>query len=196
MTTDLITYSTIEAWAADLLATAQDLHANVWRLADLLDGGAAQFGEDIHQYVDQLGLDAGYLSNLKWVAGVFPPSRRRELPALPLSYFQEVAPLPDDEADAWLTLANEQGWHRSELRAKLREARKITAPDPGDVYLENHALRAELAAANGRLAALAEADERHPADVAYERDTQAEWATGRCECGGQWVCQKCGQVMG
>ena len=207
--TDLVKYTNVEAWAAALTQTARNLHADVWRLAELLDGGEAQFGEAIYQYTDSLGLDYGYLRNLKWVAGVFPLSRRVTLPALPLSYFQEVAPLPDDEADSWLKLANEEGWSRATLRAKLREARKVTAPDPGDVYLENHALKAEAAASNGRwhaleeqVAALEAAAAQRLADdpgaaMTYPRgeDHAGEWLTGRCpECDTPMVCPKCGRI--
>lgn len=208
MTNQIARYASLDAWAADLTATARNLHADVWRLAELLDGGEAQFGESIYQYTDSLGLDYAYMRNLKWVAGVFPVSRRVTLPALPLSYFQEVAPLPDDEADAWLVLANEQGWSRATLRGKLREARKVTAPDPGDVYLENHALKAEVAATNGRYhaleaqvaaleAAAAERLQDEPnAGMTYPRGGGDEWLTGRCECGGELVCRRCGKVQG
>lgn len=200
MTANQLTrYASLDAWAADLTATARNLHADVWRLAELLDGGEAQFGEAIYQYTDSLGLDYGYLRNLKWVAGVFPLSRRVTLPALPLSYFQEVAPLPDDEADGWLILANEKGWSRADLRAKLREARRRTDRDPNDVEIENHALSAELHNANGRIATLeAQLAQRveaslngnqHPADVAYAISEHSEWLTGRA------VCPRCGALM-
>ena len=33
------------------------------------------------------------------------------------------------------------------------------------------------------------------ANAAYARDVAPEWVTGRCECGGRWVCEKCGTIV-
>jgi hypothetical protein len=161
----------IETWAEFLFATVEQMHRDTWLVVDLLAWGEDVYGEAVHQYTDRLGLAHGTVANFRWVGRRFPPSRRRELPALPVGHYQELAPLSLPDQERYARLAADNGWTRADLRQQLREDGLKTERDASEVYLENDALRAEADAQARRIQEL----EDHPAESAYRRDTVPEW---------------------
>lgn len=93
-----------------------------------------RFGE--HRYGERAAaaLDSRYsyqtFRNAGYVAGAVEPSRRRDV--LSFSHHAEVAALPTDEQDYWLTQAERGEWTRNELRARIKRGTDPTEEEPID----------------------------------------------------------------
>jgi hypothetical protein len=223
---DLIKYADIAAWAADgedLALTASELP---WEIGQWYAEGAQRFGaSEVIRILErnQAIRDAGgkpqypYLARVSrhtcqnyatvWRAAQLD-SRYREY-----DFFHVEAVLGIPDTEARIKLLNEGKAEQMSVgkfrRHRDQELGKLPPP-PDDSIARLNGKVAELTQANHELsdavrdyaamqveidARLAD-DPTAPAEDAYERDAHEEWVTGRCECGGQWVCQKCGQVMG
>lgn len=88
-----------------------------WALGDWFFYGEWTYGSSYEAGVKVTGLSYQTLADLKYVAGRFEISRRRE--KLSVSHHREVAALPQDDADRWLDLAEQHGWSREKLRQAL-----------------------------------------------------------------------------
>lgn len=94
-----------------------------WWVADWLNFGEARFGEKYAQYIDELGLAQGTLSNYQSVAGKMPASRRRE--ELSFGHHEAVLSIEDpDLQDELLTEAIKEKWTREQLRQAIRALTK------------------------------------------------------------------------
>lgn len=91
--------------------------ATQWALADWLFYGEWAYGRRYEEALELTGLAYGTLANLKYVAGRFDASRRRE--KLSLAHHQNVASLPPAEADRWLDRAEQGSWPHARLRDEI-----------------------------------------------------------------------------
>jgi len=110
-----------EAWMRGGEALVAARSERAWELADWAVAGAAAFGDAaLRETAEGLGLGASTVRNCLRTARSFPVHRRRA--GLPFSYHQDVAHLPDAEAERLLDAASIGVWSRSALREAAREA--------------------------------------------------------------------------
>jgi hypothetical protein len=96
--------------------------ASSWALGDWLLFGQRTFGHRYRRALASTNLDYQTLRNYAWVAGRFPPARRRD--ALSFQHHAEVASLPEPVQDLWLARAEAGCWSRNELRRQMRPHRR------------------------------------------------------------------------
>ena len=89
--------------------------AIAWYLGDLMNYTESQFGEEYAQLFSDWAPHT--LANWRWVSKQVPLSRRRD--GLSWSHHAEVAGLPPDAQERWLTMAEAEKWTRSDLRRAL-----------------------------------------------------------------------------
>lgn len=93
-----------------------------WWLGDWMVYGentyGDKYGDKYEEALEMTGLAYQTLANIRWIALRFPVSRRRE--NLSWSHHEVVASFPDEEAEKWLDLAEEQRWSVMELRQAIR----------------------------------------------------------------------------
>ena len=120
-----------------------------WELADWAVAGAAAFGDAaLRETAEGLGLGASTVRNCLRTARTFPAHRRRA--GLPFSYHQDVAHLPDAEAERLLDAASIGVWSRSALREATLAARLRRAEDEiTRLREENERLRTDAQTARG-----------------------------------------------
>ena len=175
-------------------------------MGDLLAGAEAMWGETYSQAMDATDYDYDTLASEKYVCERIPFMRRRKK-VTHFAYYREIAPLPVEEQEKMLDLI-EAGElvNRDQIRAYKKQRRLGFVQDARDVAMErdalaneNHDLQAEVAAANGRLAAIeAQAaarladDPQAGAEEAYRRDAHEEWVTDDYYI--PFDCIKCGAV--
>jgi hypothetical protein len=92
-----------------------------WALGDWLFFGEWAYGRRYEEAMELTGLAYQTCADLKYVAGRFDHSRRRE--ELSVDHHRAVASLPPDGADAWLARASAGRWTRARLRDELAAAR-------------------------------------------------------------------------
>jgi hypothetical protein len=127
---------------AALTATAYVIHGNVpfsdwvqhgrrlgaigrsagWWIADWLRYGNARYGDRYARASRITGYDTQTLMNMVYVASRFEPSRRRE--GLSWSHHAEVAALPQEEQERWLSRAETDRLSVRCLREALRRERR------------------------------------------------------------------------
>ncbi|QFR02865.1 DUF1016 domain-containing protein [Streptomyces phaeolivaceus] len=115
----------IEAWRNLGQQICAISNSSAWWLGDWLLYGQAEYPDRYKHAIAQTSLDYQTLRNYAWVARRFAPSRRRA--ALSFQHHAEVAGLPEEERDPWLSRAVEHGWSRNELRRQVRASREITS---------------------------------------------------------------------
>lgn len=207
------------AWGDEFRRRAEYIEKVTWDFIEFLGDGYRAYGDAIYDQVDKQHYALGTLRNMVTTALNFPASRRRELPQLSPAHYQVVNSIKDRELQAvMLRWAKENEATRDGLREECKRLGLLSSGDKTalELSLEVHALSAEVAATNGRIAALqaqidaaplpfvapyptsynGTAPDLHPADVAYAISQGSEWLTGRCECGGELVCRRCGKVQG
>lgn len=96
--------------------------ASLW-LGDWLNYGEAKYGEKYAQAIEETPLVYQSLRNISWVARKVPPAVRRE--ELPFSHHAEVAALDGELQTLFLDKAVEHGWTRTELRAQVKNYRRL-----------------------------------------------------------------------
>jgi hypothetical protein len=106
-----------DEWLGLVVKVAGMQRATSWALGDLLFYGEWEWGQRYEEAVAATGLAYQTCADLKYVAGRFEFSRRRE--SLSLSHHREVAALPLDEQDAWLDRADAGKWTREQFRQEL-----------------------------------------------------------------------------
>lgn len=92
-----------------------------WWIGDWVNYGNTKFGEKYVRAAQVTGYDVQSLMNMAYVAGRYEFSRRRE--KLSWSHHAEVAGLPQEERDRWLTLAESRHISVHGLREELRSWR-------------------------------------------------------------------------
>lgn len=88
-----------------------------WIIGDLINLNGNKYGCAYEDYTEQYGLSYAYLADIAYIARKWEFSRRRE--NLSFSHHKVVASLPDEVAEEFLDLAEEQGWSRSQLREEV-----------------------------------------------------------------------------
>ena len=92
-----------------------------WWIGDWLRFGNTAYGEKYVRASRITGYDVQTLMNMTYVATSIDPSRRRE--NLSWSHHAEVAALPVDEQEAWLSRAEEKHFSVHDLRLEVRQKR-------------------------------------------------------------------------
>lgn len=114
-----------ETWR-DVGARVGSLHdASAWWIGDWLAYGVKNFPDRYRTAIEVTGFEYQTLRNYAWVAGRFPPRRRRA--GLSFGHHAEVAALDEADQETWLMRSASNAWARAELRRRLRAAR--FAPD-------------------------------------------------------------------
>jgi hypothetical protein len=99
-----------------------------WALGDWWFYGEWEYGSMYEEAMEVTDLTYQALADLKYVAGRFEFSRRRE--SLSISHHREVAALSQEEQDRWLDAAVENGWSVHKLRAALNGQLELGADPP------------------------------------------------------------------
>lgn len=134
--------------------------SSAWWLGDWLVYGEIHFARRYQQAIARTSLEYQTLRNYAWVARRFPMSRRRD--ELSFQHHAEVASLPEREQDEWLERACVGRWSRNQLRARLRESRKLRQPQETPAVL--------------RLSASAERQRQWALAAEAAEQTLDEWA--------------------
>lgn len=107
---------------SDWLAIGKELFvindASAWWLGDWLVYGQTRYPDRYRRAIAETSLHYKTLRNHAWVSRKIEPERRRD--ALSFQHHAEVAALPADQQDAWLSQAEECGWSVAELRRRFR----------------------------------------------------------------------------
>jgi hypothetical protein len=113
-----------EIWRALGARIAARSDATSWWLGDWVVFGEQQYGQRYRHAIQATGLDYQTLRNYAVVARRFKPSRRRD--NLSFQHHAEVCALSDHEQDEWMDLAAQNHWSKSELRSRIRSARRLS----------------------------------------------------------------------
>ncbi|WP_228122204.1 LmbU family transcriptional regulator [Saccharothrix syringae] len=107
--------------------------SSAWSLGDWLVYGADHYADRYQRVLKTVGLSYKTLRNYSWVSRRFPLERRRS--GLSFQHHAELASLPDEEQEKWLTRSEEGGWSTKQLRAQVRaEQRALESGDrPGEL---------------------------------------------------------------
>ncbi len=105
-----------------------------WWIGDWLRYGNARFGERYTRAANATGYDVQTLMNMVYVAAHVDVSRRREM--LSWSHHAELAALPVDAQEAWLSKAEEHNWSVRDMRTEIRNARSSPATGLDDAALD------------------------------------------------------------
>ena len=154
---------TFDEWTRIGVQVGSLADASAWWIGDWLNFGRTTYPSRYRTAIDATGFSYQTLRNYASVAAQFPVYRRRD--SLSFGHHAEVASLPVQEQDSWLTQAAFGRWSRNGLRSRLR-----------------HRLRSlsETAATPVAIALQVE-DDRHEfwrAAATANRSTLYEWIIG------------------
>jgi hypothetical protein len=121
---ELPTGLTFHEWERTGRQLAGVLSSSSWWLGDWLIYGKDHYSDRYEIGIRAAGLQYQTLRNYAWVAGRFPPARRR--PTLSFQHHAELAPFGVEEQDEWLRMTEERGWTIRQLRGAIRAARTGT----------------------------------------------------------------------
>ncbi len=110
-----------EEWERTGRQLAGVVDSSLWWLGDWLAYGKDHYADRYQQGIRTADLRYQTLRNYAWVARRFPIGRRRA--RLTFQHHAEVAALPVEDQDRWLSRAEELSWTTKQLRSALREAR-------------------------------------------------------------------------
>lgn len=96
--------------------------SSAWWLGDWLIYGQSEYPNRYKHAIAETQLDYQTLRNYAWVARRFTPDRRHE--KLSFQHHAEVASLPPEDQDTWLTRAEEFALSKNELRRQIRRSRQ------------------------------------------------------------------------
>lgn len=117
-----------EEWERTGRQLAGVVDSSLWWLGDWLAYGKDHYSDRYQQGIRTADLRYQTLRNYAWVARRFPIGRRRA--RLTFQHHAEVAALPVEDQDRWLSRAEELSWTTKQLRGALREAKKGEAVKP------------------------------------------------------------------
>lgn len=123
-----------EWYAAMTWAQAVDGAVQFW-LGDLIEIGERCFGEKYTQALDATHYAEKTLRNAAYVARSIPPERRRSPDVVSFGHHAEVAPLPPEQQEYWLTKVEAEHLTREDLRHRLRHAAASTTGDAPECWL-------------------------------------------------------------
>ncbi|MFF5675073.1 LmbU family transcriptional regulator [Streptomyces hygroscopicus] len=115
---------TYDEWERAGYKVARIASSSAWFIGDWVAFGSIRYESRYRDAIEAVGLDYQTIRNYAWVARKFELARRRE--NLSFQHHTEVASLPAEEQDYWLTRAEECGWSRNQLRRNIRGTRKPT----------------------------------------------------------------------
>jgi N6-adenosine-specific RNA methylase IME4 len=93
-------------------------NACLWWWGDWINFGERKYGETYAQALDESDYSYSSLSGAKWVCSQIEFCRRRQ--NVPLSFYQEIADLGEQEQDELLDECESNNWTRRELREAKR----------------------------------------------------------------------------
>ncbi len=102
--------------------------ASTWWIGDWLAYGLKTYPDRYRAAIEATGFGYQTLRNYAWVAGRFPPRRRRA--GLSFGHHADVAALDEVDQETWLMRAALNTWTRAELRRQLRAARLAQPVEP------------------------------------------------------------------
>ena len=118
---------------------AETIKRDVWEvnllqlcLGQVINHAEARWGDRYSQWLDETGLAYGTLANAAYVARKVKNWNER----LAFSHHTVVAPLPPDEQEQWLTVAEDEELGANELRRRIQADKDIKAgrdPDQADI---------------------------------------------------------------
>jgi len=121
-----------DEWERTGYKLARMLSSSSWWLGDWLIYGKEHYSDRYERAVEAAGLQYQTLRNYAWVAGRFPPTRRRA--TLSFQHHAELASSSVEEQEKWFQRTQENGWSLRQLRCAIREVRGgNTAPGSGGV---------------------------------------------------------------
>ncbi|MFI2782749.1 LmbU family transcriptional regulator [Streptomyces sp. ALB3] len=135
------------------------LDSSSWWLGDWLTYGKNHYVDRYQQGLRTAGLRYQTLRNYAWVARRFEVERRRA--RLTFQHHAEVASLPVEGQEEWLSRAEELAWTTKQLRTALRKSRDADVVDT----LEEVSATKQLAVPAERFERWLKAAERSGADV-------------------------------
>jgi hypothetical protein len=106
------------------------LTSSSWWLGDWLFYGKSHYSDRYERGIHMAGLKYQTLRNYAWVAGRFPPARRRA--TLSFQHHAEIASMSADQQEQWLQRAQQNEWTLRQLRCALRDARDGGANSTAD----------------------------------------------------------------
>jgi len=118
---------TFDDWAMIGPALGKYHRGIAWAVGDWLATGEHKFGEMYAQAMDTTGLSLGRLRNLKSLADRVPYENR--VSTLSLSHHEAVAPFSHEVQRKLLTLADENGIDRNEMREIAAEVHGYSDPE-------------------------------------------------------------------
>ncbi|MDI5980593.1 LmbU family transcriptional regulator [Amycolatopsis magusensis] len=98
-------------------------NSSAWWLGDWLIYGQDHYPDRYKRAVEETSLDYQTLRNYAWIARRYPLHRRHA--KLSFQHHAELASLPDEQQDEWLSRAEKSGWSRNVLRTKVRAAKNV-----------------------------------------------------------------------
>lgn len=96
-------------------------NACLWWWGDWINFGEQKYGEKYSQALEESDYSYGGLANASYIAREFEFSRRRE--NIPISFYQEIASLTEEEQDKLLDECEENNWKQRDLREAARRCR-------------------------------------------------------------------------
>ena len=114
-----------EEWERAGRQLAGVLDSSSWWLGDWLTYGKDHYADRYQQGIWTAGLRYQTLRNYAWVARRFDHPRRHA--KLTFQHHAEVASLPQDQQDHWLTHAEQHHWTTKQLRNALRQTKAASS---------------------------------------------------------------------
>lgn len=133
-------------------------NSSSWWIGDWIVFGQDKYPDRYRSAIANTSLDYQTLRNYAWIARTFPPIRRRW--EVSFQHHMEVAALPADQQDHWLSFAAKFKWSRNELRRQIKTSGEIDTGDRGVA-----AIPMQLRLEPERLASWRDAAERNAKDL-------------------------------
>ena len=132
-----------DAWSKMGVQVGALADASAWWIGDWLIYGQQAYPDRYRSAIELTGFSYQTLRNYSWVASRFPLYRRRD--TISFGHHAEVASLPEEDREMWLSRAVTYGWSRNELRMRLRNGGRPTAESlPLAIALQIEEQRREL----------------------------------------------------
>lgn len=153
-----------EVWEAVFKRLKSAEQSVQWWIGDALRFGERRYGEMYAQAVEETDYSYSALSGMAYVAGQVEVCRRRQ--NLSYSHHQEIAPLPPEDQERWLSEAEPEPdskrpkLSRNELREHIRDEKRATQGE-------------DAPALSARDLSFREMEEKADAMLHFERDREA-----------------------
>jgi hypothetical protein len=128
MSTMVDTASAQAAWTKRGRAIAAKVNDACWEIGDWVLEAEAKWGERYREAAEITGLAEKTLREYAYVARRFELSRRMD--NLSFGHHQLVAAIPEEAAEEWLGLSDDEQWSVRELQAALRTVKQLPPGQP------------------------------------------------------------------